>query len=216
MGVVRSIFFPQRGPQLLMSDLEAAIFHKKQSACLYEAVPATEGISIQLKYRPWKDALMQAWVIEGRPKATPVVSTEASPASTTVQHNAILLRSLLVRAIHSISEKPVSEAWSVNCSRSVGRHSSPGMVLRHQGRWEPGGPFCFEEVDNAGTWMLLTRPQEVRACNTKLAEFTCGWASIMAAVPKAQRTCAMATGSNAGIRRCECLAVQRSAFANQR
>ena len=133
MGVMRRILFPQRGPQLLMSDLEAAIFHKKQSACLYEAVPATEGISIQLKYRPWKHALMQAWVIEGRPKATPVVSTEASPASTTVQHNAILLRSLLVRALHSISEKPVSQAWPVNCSRIVGRHSCPGMVLFHLG-----------------------------------------------------------------------------------
>ena len=36
---------------------------------------------------------------------------------------------------------------------------------------------------------MLTRPQEVRACNTNLAQFMCGWASIMAAVPKAPRTC---------------------------
>ena len=52
MGVVRSIFFPQRGPQLPMGDLEAAMHHKKHSACMYAAFPATEGISIQLKYIP--------------------------------------------------------------------------------------------------------------------------------------------------------------------
>ena len=68
MGVVRNIFFPQRGPQLLMSDLEAAMHHKKQSACMYAAFPATEGISIQLKYRHWNDALLQSWVMEADPR----------------------------------------------------------------------------------------------------------------------------------------------------
>ena len=188
--------------------------HKKQSGCMYAAFPATEGISIQLKYRPWKDALLQAWVMEGRPKATPM-STKASPASTTVQQDAIVLRSLLVRALHSISEELVSQAWSVNCSRSVGRHSSPGMVLRHLGLLEPGGPLCFEEVDDAGTWRLLMRPQEVRACHTKLAQFMCGWASIMAAIPEAPRTCVQwQQAHSTGILRFETLAVQRSAFAN--
>ena len=36
---------------------------------------------------------------------------------------------------------------------------------------------------------MLTRPQEVRACHTNIAQFMCGWASILAAVPKATRTC---------------------------
>ena len=139
MGVMRSICFPRRGPQLLASDLEAAIHHKKQSACMHAAFPATEGISIQLKYMPWKDAILQAWAIEGRPKATPVAITEVSLVSRTVQHDAMVLRSLLVRAIHSISEEPVSQAWSGNCSRSVGRHSSTGVVLTHLGLLEHGG-----------------------------------------------------------------------------
>ena len=34
MGVMRHIFFPQRGPQLLMSDLEAAIF-SQEAICIY-------------------------------------------------------------------------------------------------------------------------------------------------------------------------------------
>lgn len=194
MGIMRSICFPQRGPQLLMSDLEAATHHMKQSACMYAAFPATQGISIQLKYRPWKDALLQAWIIEGRPKATLVVSTEVSLASKDVQHDAIVLRSLLVHAVHCINEKPVSQAWSCNCSRSVGRHSCPGMVLKHLGLLEPGGPLCFEQVDDdakhsVGSWRLTTRPKEVREGTTKLAQFMFGWASLMAAIPKAPRTC---------------------------
>ena len=130
----------------------------------------------------------------------------ATLASTTVQHDAIVLRSLLVCALHIISEKPVSQAWYENCSRSVGRHSSPSMVLRHLGLLEPGG----------GAWRLLTRPQEVRACDTKLAQFMCGWASIMAAIPKAPRTCVQwqRAQKKPGMLRFESLAVQRSVPAN--
>ena len=102
MGVMRSICFQRRGPQLLVSDLEAAIHHKKQSACMCAAFPATEGISIQLKCMPWKDAILQAWAIEGRPKATPVAITEVSLVSRTVQHDAIVLCLLLVRATASV------------------------------------------------------------------------------------------------------------------
>ena len=192
MGVMRSIYFPQRGPQLLMSDLQGAIRHKSHSAAMYTAFPATEGISIQLKYLPWKGAVLQAWIAEGRPQATHIVATAVK--LKTVLHDARVLRSLLVRAIRSIGQMPVSPAWSRNCSRSVGRHSSPGVILKHLGLLEHGGPLCFEELDDdathdAGTWRLLTTPEEVTACCTKLAQFMYGWASIMAAVPQAPRTC---------------------------
>ena len=57
-----------------------------------------------------------------------------------------------------------------------------------------GGPLCFEEIDDnakhsAGTWRLLARPEQVTACSTKLAQFMYGWASTMAAIPQAPRTC---------------------------
>ena len=178
----------------MMSDVEAAIHHIEQAEGMYAAFPATQGVSIQLKYRPWKDALLDAWITEGRPKATLVLSAELSAGNKALQQDACVLRSLLVRALHSINEKPVSEAWSCNCSRAVGRHSSPGMVLKHLGLLEPEGPLCFEQADDivnrsVGTWRLKTRPEEVRACTRKFAEFMIGWATILAAIPKAPRTC---------------------------
>ena len=53
MGVVRSIFFPQRGPQLLMSDLEATFFFTRSNlhACvklsqLLRASPSSRGTGL--------------------------------------------------------------------------------------------------------------------------------------------------------------------------
>ena len=191
MRFVRQIYFPRQGAQLLMSDLEAAIDHIKHSARMYKAFPATEGISIQLKYRPWKDALLAAWVAEGRPEATTMF---LSLENRTLQQDARVLRSVLARAVRSINEKPVSQAWSSNCSRAVGRHSSPQMVLRHLGLLEPEGPLCFGQNDDTvphslGSWRLTTAPEEVRGCTRKLAKFMIGWSGILAAIPQAPRTC---------------------------
>ena len=202
MRIMRRIYFPRRGPQLLMSDLDAAIRHVKLSACMYAAFPTTEGVSNQFKYGPWKDALLKAWIKKGKPKAIAVLDAEVSLddaevalESSNLLQDASVLRSLLVDVVVSINEKPVSKAWSSNCSRSVGRHSSPQMVLKHFGLLEAQGPLCFEQVNDdvqrsVGSWRLLTRPAEVTACTQKLAQFIIGWATIMAAISQAPRTCA--------------------------
>lgn len=117
---------------------------------MYQALPALEVWSIQGKYRPWKIALYEAWVAEGRPQHCPgpggpsigVWKSRLSrrlqlPASGSAAVAAAvaaeagsgqLLWSILRRAAAAMHRVDIS-VWADNCGRNVSFHSGWLAVL---------------------------------------------------------------------------------------
>ena len=83
--------------------------------------PSLEPLLLQLKYGPWRSAVVAAWL--HRP-----VSSVLS-----VEERAQALHATLVTAVRAVSKSGVSRRWGHNCGRGVGRHSGGAPVLRNLG-----------------------------------------------------------------------------------
>ena len=82
----------------------------------------------------------------------------------------------------------MAEAWSRNCSRTVGRHSSPQMVLHHLGLLQTGGPLAFEQ-GSEGSWRLASSKREVESSVKKLMKLILGWCTVRKVIRRAPQTC---------------------------
>ena len=89
--------------------------------------PSLEPLILQLKYGPWRSAVVRAWQQHR--------SSVQCPAFTqcSVKQRAQLLHTVLVTVVKEIAQTGVSRLWSRNCGRGVGRHSGGAPVLRHLG-----------------------------------------------------------------------------------
>ena len=103
--------------------------HKRAGALrkLVLEEPSLEPLILQLKYGPWRSAVVRAWQ-QHRSSVQCPVFTQCS-----VEERAQLLHTVLVTVVKEIAQTGVSRRWSRNCGRGVGRHSGGAPVLRHLG-----------------------------------------------------------------------------------
>jgi hypothetical protein len=88
--------------------------------------PSLEPLILQLKYGPWRSAVVKAWLQQ------PSVQSPVFKKRT-VEERARSLHAVLKTAVLEISKSGVSRLWGRNCGRFVGRHSGGAPVLRHLG-----------------------------------------------------------------------------------
>ena len=128
--LLRQVYMPRRGRPAYPADLRSAFTHVRKSMVMYNAEPALEAVSIQLKYEPWRQALLACWTEEGKPGG---ILDVAGLTDSDLCARASRLRAVPTHTIQYMSKTQAAEVWSSNRSCTVGRHSSPQMVLRHLG-----------------------------------------------------------------------------------
>ena len=89
--------------------------------------PSIEPLILQLKYGPWRSAVVQSWRQHRSSVQCPVFTKR------TLQERARSLRTVLVAAVREVAKTGVSRFWPRNCGRSVGWHAGGTAVLRHLG-----------------------------------------------------------------------------------
>ena len=185
MTLLQQVYMPRQGNLALPADLRSAFTHVRKSMVMFSAEPALEVVSIQLKYEPWRQALLACWKEEGKPGGILDVAGLKDPD---LRARALRLRAVLTRTIQYMSKTQVAEVWSSNCSRTVGRHSSPQMVLRHLGLLQKGGSLAFDK-GSEGSWRLASSKQEVESSVKKLMKLILGWCTVRKVIRQAPQTC---------------------------
>ena len=185
MTLLRQVYMPRQGHIALPPDMRSAFRHVRKSMVMFSAEPALDMISIQLKCEPWRQALLACWRQEGKPGGVLDVAGLEDPD---LHARASRLHAVLTRTIWHMSKTQVAEAWSSNCSRTVGRHSSPQMVLHHLGLLQTGGPLAFEQ-GSEGSWRLASSKQEVESSVKKLMKLILGWCTVRQVIRRAPQTC---------------------------
>jgi hypothetical protein len=61
VGILREVYMPATGKAWLPADLQSMFEHARQAHMMFRAEPALEVLNIQLKYVPWRDALLASW-----------------------------------------------------------------------------------------------------------------------------------------------------------
>ena len=102
----------------LPGDLEIAVEHQARAKCMFQAESALEVLSVQGKYGPWKDALLEHWQKSqtGRRRR---ISLEGG-FSESVQLRAARVLPVLTAAAFQMDGDP-QEAWVANCGRQVSK-----------------------------------------------------------------------------------------------
>ena len=103
---------------------------RKRAAVLRKLVleePSLEPLILQLKYGPWRSAVVRAWQQHRSNVQCPVFT------QCTVEERSQLLHTVLVTTVKDIAQTGVSRLWSRNCGRGVGWHSGGHIPLRHLG-----------------------------------------------------------------------------------
>ena len=185
MTLLRQVYMPRQGKYALPADLGSAFRHVWKSMVMFSAEPALEMISIQLKYEPWRQALLACWREVGKPGGALDVAGLKDPD---LHARASRLHAVLTPTIRYMSKTQVVEVWSSNCSRTVGRHSSPQMVLHHLGLLQKGGSLAFEQ-GSEGSWRLASSKQEVESSVKKLMKLILGWCTVRKVIRRAPKTC---------------------------
>ena len=163
MRRLRPIYLPRGAPPKLPADLLATLDHARKSKLMFRKEPAAEILSIQLKYGPWKDALLEAWTehhARRRGAKRPLANDQQVPDVNDrhVKSRAAALQKVLCRTAEMMARDKCPNAWSTNCGRFVGRHSAPPVVLQHLGILAKGGALTFRAADaHAGGIYKLMR-----------------------------------------------------------
>ena len=158
--------------------------------------PALLMLMCQLKYGPWRDAVMRSWSEKSR----------GAGVSESLSTRAARLVSVLRQAAVTISATKVPRTWLRHAGRFVGRHSGGEQVLRHLGIIEvakKGGKLTFwadaddtddddvcDDGDGDGTdectvWKLSDK----QAGLEKMRRLLQGWDAIWVCLGDAPRTC---------------------------
>ena len=185
---IRKVYMPALGKQWLFADLSSALKHATESRMMFAAEPGLEMLSIQLKYEPWRVALLSSW--KQMRSAFPLAgSLDVTSVNDPVLHErATRVHALLVRTVQTVAKTKIPECWGSNCSRIVGRHSAPQMVLHHLGVLEKGVSISFEH-GCAPTWRLAQSVAEVASSVTKLEKMIWGWRAVRGEIHRAPHTC---------------------------
>ena len=67
ISLLRQVYMPLHEDTSLLADLGSAFKHAKESKAMFAAEPSLDMVSIQLKYEPWRCALLKAWRHNGLP-----------------------------------------------------------------------------------------------------------------------------------------------------
>ena len=190
ISFMRKVYMPLNGIVKLFADLSSAEKHasSRKSQAMFTAEPTYEMICIQLKYDPWRDSLVSAWYMLGRPSAA-CLHVE-SLDDDGLHERARQLHAVLVQTVRNMADADTA-AWSSNCSRFVGRHSAPEMVLHHLGILVEGpcrSVQCSDSMTQDIVSALKLSRDEVEASIQKLMKVIWGWMRVCKVV-RAPRTC---------------------------
>ena len=118
---------------MLFADLCSALRHATESKMMFTSEPALEMISIQLKYDPWRVALLSSWKHHRSAFKLSGSLDIASLNDPDLHTCATRLHAVFAHTVQAMAKTQVPQCWSSNCSRAVGRHSAPQVVLHHLG-----------------------------------------------------------------------------------
>jgi hypothetical protein len=164
---VRDIYVPVTGKAWLPADLQSMFENARKAHMMFTAEPALEVLSIHLKYAPCRHALLAYWK-QRRSEFTPTGDIEVSSVDDSDLHaRASRLHCALTHTINCVAQTKVPMCWVSNCSRTVGRHSAPQMVLHRLGLLKKGSCICFEH-GSSPTWRLADSRGKVQASVRKL------------------------------------------------
>ena len=103
ISFMRKVYMPVReGKVWLFADVCSAEKHAVKSRPMFEAEPAYEIICVQLKYHPWRDALLSAWIKLGRPK--PACVNVKSLGDDGLHERACNVHTVLVQTVRNMAK----------------------------------------------------------------------------------------------------------------
>lgn len=105
----------------LPGDLENAVFHQTASRLMFEAEPGLEVLSVQGKYGPWRDALLQAWQSSNGSRQAVSRSCRAVKLSKLSSHQRALNILPIIQKAALQMHNSDQEAWIRNCGRNVSK-----------------------------------------------------------------------------------------------
>lgn len=191
ISFMRKVYMPVRGQVRLFADLRSAAKHasSRESQAMFAAEPTLEMMCIQLKYDPWRNSLLSAWKKVGRRSVA--CRDVKSLRDDGLHERACHLHAVLVHVVRNMDKAHLA-AWSSNCSRIVGRHSSPERVLQHLGILaEPASPSVQRSASTEQDIVCALKlgSDEVEASVQKLMKVIWGWTCICKKISRAPRTC---------------------------
>lgn len=116
----------------LPADLTAAYRHMSISADMFEDDPSLLGVSLSLKYGPWKDALFSAWK-ERKKLRSGNAKRQVPLKKLPLPDRADELQKIISAAALLISKKPVELHWPRNANRFRHREQGPTKTLLNLG-----------------------------------------------------------------------------------
>ncbi len=160
----------------LPADVEDLFARATTLRAMCKLEPALEPLIVQLKYGPWRDAVMK-WVHR--------ILRPASPPSS-VPDRAQSLLQVLSCAAETVAKVRVSKHWVQNAGRGVCRHSGGHVVLKHLGVLSPstrtGLNFHAEGNDSDDEsdvqWSLPGTVAAKKAALQKIEYFIVGWDTV--------------------------------------
>ena len=179
----------------LPADLEDLYARAQVLAEVVQKEPAIEPLVIQLKYGPWRAALLNAWADTQLPSSSALQQCPESSA-----HRAQTLLQVLTLAARHVSKEGVSKAWTRHAGRGVARHSGGAPVLRHLGvliassvgmsfSSQHKGEDSDSEDQEESLWRSPQTKEEMDIALGKLERFITGWDKVRGAFTTAPTTC---------------------------
>ena len=144
----------------LPADAAAAVDHRVKSRKMYHCDPVLHFTSLLVKYRPWKDKLLQEWQKQpGWPsKDNRVQSPDPASFAAKVDYKQALakasargkaLQQLLNATAKEISKKPVKPEWGANANRHGSHFSGPASLMHLKNNINQRGFCCNFFVFNS-------------------------------------------------------------------
>jgi hypothetical protein len=123
----------------LPADASASVDHRDLSSEMYHCDPALHFVSLLLKFRPWKDELLNAWrQLAAWPSAEARVQSSKPTPATQVGYKQLLvqaeargraLQKLLILTARSVSKRPVKPEWGTNANRHGSHYRGPVTTM---------------------------------------------------------------------------------------
>ena len=107
VSFLRDIYMPVDVKAWLPADLQSMFEHERQAHMMFRAEPTLEVLSIQVKYAPWRDALLASWT-QQRSAFTPKGDIEVSSVDDPSLHaRASRLHCVLTHTINCVAQTNV-------------------------------------------------------------------------------------------------------------
>lgn len=182
----------------LPGDQESAIEHVTRSELMFKSEPGHEILSLQGKYKPWKDSMLTHWTRLQKPAVRVRPSSSAAVQPCTPDEYLSRGRKMLPVILASLidMDNDPQQAWSDNCGRGgVGRFlgwlplcGRLGLIagLQHVQPSQRKGKKILKLGVNRACYVLLPNGEE--PVHQELAKFAQAGDIFRAACPKPLRT----------------------------